>query len=245
MSDRQFLLVTDLDNTLVGDDLAMLALHQKLRAVRHQIYLIYATGRSYSSARRLQDRKQLLEPDYWITGVGTEIYQQADRDLVWAEQLSQNWDRDAVVEIAAAFPDLTPQTEQEQNPWKVSYLLYSAMADAIVQDLRSKLAQAGLEAQVIYSSSEDVDILPRLGNKGLAMTYLRKRLQIPAEKTLVCGDSGNDISLFQQNTPGVLVGNARSELLEWYQQQGQLHHYLAEAMYAGGILEALDHLGWV
>ena len=237
----QLLLVTDLDNTLVGDDQALLALNQKLSAQRDRLHLIYATGRSYASARRLQARVQLLEPDYWVTGVGTEIYQNADRNLDWAERLSQDWNQQEVAAIAALFPELIFQDEAEQNPWKLSFLLHSDQAEAIVAALRSKLEQTGLAAQVIFSSNEDVDIVPKSGDKGLAMAYLAELLQMPLDKTLVCGDSGNDISLFQQSTLGVIVNNAQPELLAWHRQFGQPHHYLARSGYAGAIAEALEY----
>jgi sucrose-6-phosphatase len=237
----QLLLVTDLDNTLVGDDDALTRLNETLLAQRDRLHLIYATGRSYASARRLQARQQLLEPDYWVTGVGTEIYQNTDRNPDWADRLSQDWDQQAVAAIAALFPELVPQDEVEQNPWKLSFILHSEQAEAIVSALRSKLEQAGLAAQVIFSSNEDVDLVPKSGDKGLATTHLRELLQMPPEKTLVCGDSGNDISLFQQSTLGVIVNNAQPELLTWHQQFGQSQHYLARSRCAGGILEALQH----
>lgn len=237
----RFLLVTDLDNTLVGDDPATLALNQILGSFDEAFCLVYATGRSYASARQLQSEKQLLEPNFWVTGVGTEIYAGDQLDLQWAEKLSQNWDRDAIVSVTRAFPELLPQPESEQNPWKLSFLLYSDHAHQILCDLQETLTAAGLAAQIVFSSNVDVDILPRQGDKGLAMTYLRQGLRIAPEKTLVCGDSGNDISLFQHSTLGVIVQNARSELLEWYQQSGRSHHYLAKSGYAAGILEALRH----
>ena len=235
----KFLLVTDLDHTLVGDDQALLSLNQKLIAARPHLGLIYATGRSYASARRLQQEVQLLEPDYWVTGVGTEIYQQGERDLAWAEQLSQGWHREQIIHIAQAFPDLVPQPNQEQNPWKISFFLRSYQAEQILAELRHKLAQADITAQVIFSSNRDVDILPISGDKGLAMTHLRQKMQVPSHYTLVCGDSGNDISLFQQNTLGVIVGNAQPELRQWQQKHSQPQHYQAQSNYAWGILEAL------
>lgn len=237
----KFLLVTDLDNTLVGDEQATLTLNHQLLAMRGQIGLIYATGRSYASAQQLKVEQQLLQPDYWVTGVGTEIYAQGLQDQNWAEQLSQDWNREAIALLTQSIPELIPQPADEQNPWKLSFLLHSNAATATLTDLQTQLMQARLSAQVIFSSDEDVDILPHNGNKGLAITHLRKRLKILPEKTLVCGDSGNDISLFQQSTLGVIVGNARSELLEWYRQHGQPHQYLANSAYASGILEALNH----
>lgn len=243
----KFLLVTDLDNTLVGDQQALLCLNRKLAAYAGQVHLIYATGRSYASARQLQQEAQLLEPAYWITGVGTEIYCQNQQDASWAERLSQNWDREAIVSLTQSFPQLVPQSQAEQNPWKISFFLRSYQSnhltedspEALLADLRSQLAHHNLSAQVVFSSNRDVDILPQQGDKGLAMNHLRTQLQVPPEQTLVCGDSGNDISLFQQSTLGVLVNNAQPELLHWYRTLAQPRHYLAQSGYAWGILEAL------
>jgi sucrose-6-phosphatase len=236
-----FLLVTDLDNTLVGDNAALLRLNQKLLANRDRLYLVYATGRSYALARQLQAEQDLIEPDYWLTGVGTEIYRQDERDSDWAECLSQDWNRESVVDLASKFPDLIIQPQAEQNPWKLSFLIAPELADTILANLQALIVQAGLKAQIIFSNDEDVDILPKNGDKGLAMTYLRKKLGTPPEKTLVCGDSGNDISLFQQNTLGLIVSNARSELLSWHRLCGESRHYLSRAPFASGILEAIAH----
>ncbi len=236
-----FLLVTDLDNTLVGDTAALLRFNQKILANRDRLHLVYATGRSYALARQLQAEQDLIEPDYWVTGVGTEIYRKDERDSAWAECLSQDWNRDSVAAIASAFSDLTIQPKAEQNPWKLSFSIDPELADSVLANLQALIAQAGLKAQIIFSNDEDVDILPKHGDKGLAMTYLRERLGIPPNKTLVCGDSGNDISLFQQNTLGLIVRNARSELMAWYRLCGESRHYLSRASFADGILEAIAH----
>jgi sucrose-6-phosphatase len=235
------LLVTDLDNTLVGDDQALAALNEQLMADRSQLYLVYATGRSYASACGLQAEKQLLEPDYWITGVGSEIYNQGNLDRDWAIKLSQGWQREAVLTIAQAFPELQLQDPPEQNPLKASFHLDPTASAALLTNLQHELNQANLPAQLVFSSGRDVDILPQPANKGNAVAYLQNNLRMPLETTLVCGDSGNDISLFEQPARGVIVGNAQAELLEWVQVYGQPHHYLAQSACAGGILEALAY----
>jgi sucrose-6F-phosphate phosphohydrolase len=235
------LLVTDLDNTLVGDDAGTSKLNQWLSRAQAPVYLAYSTGRSYDSARRLMAERALLEPDYWITAVGTEIYSQKSLDPTWAGQLSEDWDLEAVSDMAARFKALERQPEPDQGRWKVSFYLDNLADAPILEELQGKLTDAGLAAQVIFSGSRDVDIVPDAGNKGNATTYLRRQLGMKPDETLVCGDSGNDISLYQQQERGVIVGNALPELLSWYQQQGQSHHYLARTNYAWGILEGLKH----
>jgi len=238
----KFLLVTDLDNTLVGDDEATQVLNQFLQSKRAQICLVYATGRSHASTSELIAQKQLLAPDYLIAGVGSEIYHDGTLDLDLAEDLSQGWDKMARSSLAQQFSQLKSQSPKEQNPWKISYSLEPAAENSsTVQALQQKLTESGLPAQIIFSSNRDVDILPQTSNKGKAITYLQKRLQIPSEATLVCGDSGNDISMFEQDVRGVIVANALSELLEWHRECGTENHYLAGSACAWGIMEGMAY----
>jgi len=237
----KYILATDLDNTLVGDDRATKTLNQKLTAKRQELYLIYATGRSYSFAVELMHEKQLLEPDYWVTGVGTEIYHQSQRDTSWERKISDQWEPQIITSIAQSFKELSPQSLQEQNPWKISFYLNQRQNSGILEELKTQLNELGLAYQMIFSSDRDVDILPYNANKGLAITYLRKHLHIPVELTLVCGDSGNDIHLFEQSTLGIIVSNAQLELIKWYECNPSPNLYWSNCSYAWGIIEGLQY----
>lgn len=237
----KFLLATDLDNTLVGDDVATYTLNERIQAQRDRFCLVYATGRSHASTRDLIAEKHLLEPDYLIAGVGSEIYHKGILDPVWAESLSQNWQRDAIETITQQFSLLKPQSSREQNPWKISFTIDSTPATPVtLQRLEQELSKTQLSWQIIFSSNRDLDILPKNSNKGKALTYLQTRLGMEAEATVVCGDSGNDIGMFEQKVCGVIVANAQPELLKWHQEWGQKHHYLAQSPYAWGMLEGLQ-----
>ncbi|MBW4574528.1 MAG: sucrose-phosphate phosphatase [Aphanothece sp. CMT-3BRIN-NPC111] len=245
-----FLLVTDLDNTLVGDDAALKELNQLLNRHRqeHGTKIVYATGRSLALYRVLTTEQQLLQPDALVAAVGTEIYLDVSDtpDKEWSEKLSQGWDRDLVVASAAHFADLVPQPETEQRPFKVSFFLTEAAAVEVLPRLESLLKDHGIDAKLIYSGGNDLDILPRNGDKGLAVQFLRQRWGIDATQTVVCGDSGNDISLFSVGEErGIIVGNARPELRLWYDINPAKHRYLAKAACAGGILEGLNYFGFL
>lgn len=238
---EKLLLISDLDNTWVGDTEALQRLQIYLGDRREQLHLVYATGRSFSSAKALQGEVGLLEPDYWVTAVGSEIYHRDNLDQGWANYLSDHWQRDAIQAIADGYGELIPQSPLEQNPWKISYHLEPSAPVKIVDHLRVRLAQTEIPVQVIFSSGKDVDLLPRRSNKGNATRYLQKHLAVAAEKTLVCGDSGNDISLFETQCRGVIVHNAQPELLQWHHHRGDSRHYLAQSSYAGAILEAIAY----
>jgi sucrose-6F-phosphate phosphohydrolase len=246
----QFLFVTDLDNTFVGDDQALAILSRKLveHRTQHGTVIVYSTGRSLTLYRELEQEKSLIQPDILVLSVGTEIYHTnaPEPDPDWSQHLSHGWDREAVVEITAHFADLEPQPDTEQTPFKASYFLHETVAADLIPQLKAALGDRGLDAQVIYSSGQDLDILPRRANKGAATTFLQQKLNIAPEKTVVCGDSGNDLSLFQDaNSRGVIVGNARPELLDWHHANPSGDRYLAQARCAGGILEGLHYFGFL
>ncbi len=237
----KYLFVTDLDNTLVGDRMGTALLNHYLGYRRDDFYIVYATGRSYDSASALMIDEKLLEPDYWVVSVGSEIYHDDRLDLDWATHISYNWDRHRVEMIAKSFSFLTPQPEKEQNPWKVSFFVSDGVRAEQIHTLDEELKRSHLSTQVIYSSGKDLDILPARGNKGNAIAYLQSRLSVDPNFTIVCGDSGNDISLFQLASKGVIVSNAQDELLNWYNQSRKDSLYLSQSPYAHGILEALKH----
>ncbi len=245
--DNKICIVTDLDNTLVGNAPATQKFNRKILEWEGRVRLVYATGRSYQSARQLQEEETLLEPDYWITGVGSEIYQGESIVTGWSTYLSHLWDRSALWKIAKQvsrdFPGLIPQPEDTFNEYKISFYLYHDEADQILEILRDRISHAGLAAQVIYSSDEDVDILPMRCDKGLATRYVMNKIGFENHNTIVCGDSGNDVGLFKQETLGIVVGNARSELLDWCRNNSGETVLFARSACAEGILEGLGHFG--
>lgn len=246
-----FLFVTDLDHTLVGDDNALKELNQQLSQHRQEYgtKIVYATGRSRSSYHQLKAEKQLLDPDALIASVGTEIYDDDGHDApdpAWSEELSPGWDRELAVATAGHYADLVPQEDSEQRPFKVSYLLTEEAAVEVLPRLESQLSERGLDVKLIYSGGKDLDILPRNADKGLAVQFLQQKWGIDATRSVVCGDSGNDIALFSVGTSrGIIVGNARPELRQWYDKNPADYRYLAEARCAGGILEGLHHFGFL
>jgi sucrose-6-phosphatase len=246
----KFLFVTDLDNTLVGDDDALERLNQQLIQHReeHGTVIVYATGRSLPLFEELRSEKPLIKPDLLVLAVGTEIYRQdgGTPDPTWASQLNYRWDREKVRAIAAQFNDLTPQSQTEQGPFKASYFLEEPASKEVLACLEAELKDQGLDAQLVYSSGHDLDILPKRANKGAAVGFLQQSFQIPKERTVVCGDSGNDLSMFQANhSRGIIVGNAQPELLNWHHENPSGDRYLAQSHCAGGILEGLKHFGFI
>ncbi|MFB2768089.1 sucrose-phosphate phosphatase [Pelatocladus sp. BLCC-F211] len=232
------LIVIDLDHTLIRNEQANATLNERLEAIRNYIYLVYVTSHSYASSYKQIVQAKFLKPDYLITSVGSEIYQQGVLlEENWANYISKDWNRDTIWAIASQFSALKPQPESEQTPWKLSFALDMTASLHVIDDLRDLLNFAGLRTQVIFSNGLDVDILPQSSDKGKAIVYLQQLLEIQANATIICGGSGNDISLFRLPSPGIIVGNAQTELLWWYYKTRYPRHYLTHYPYAVGILE--------
>ncbi|PSB02315.1 sucrose-phosphate phosphatase [Merismopedia glauca] len=244
-----FLFVTDLDNTLVGDRASLQELNQLLEHHRqtHGTKIVYATGRSLYLYQQLASEANLLVPDALIAAVGTEIYlnRETSPHIDWANHLNLGWNRETVVNIAAEFADLLPQSHSEQGNFKVSYFLAAAAAVEVLPRLESLLESEKIEAKLIYSSGKDLDIIPRQSDKGLAVKFMQNYWQMTPDQTVVCGDSGNDIPLFSVGEErGIVVGNAQPELSLWCEVNPVSYRYQAKANYAGGILEGLMYFGF-
>ncbi len=245
----KFLFVTDLDNTLVGDDQALAQLNNSLQKHRQEYgtRIIYATGRSPDLYQELKEAKNLLDPDALVLSVGTEIYIDGSPhpNSTWSEKISSGWNRHKVVATTTQFPELKPQPESEQRPLKVSFFLEQSLS-TILPQLESELQKSKLNVKLIYSSGKDLDIVPQSSDKGQAVHFLQQKWKFVAEHTVVCGDSGNDIALFANGVErGIIVGNARPELLQWHNEHPNVYRYLAQNSCAGGILEGLEHFGFL
>ncbi len=246
-----FLFVTDLDNTLIGDEKSLKILNQQLSQHRQNYgtKIVYATGRSLFLYRQLTTQQSLLPPDALITSVGTEIYLNLNEDIFnseWAEIIAPGWNRNQVIATAANFSELILQPTSEQALFKVSYYLTESVAEGVLHQLKLVLHERGLDVKLIYSGGKDLDIIPQEADKGLAVQFLQQKWGFDGTKTVVCGDSGNDISLFSVGeSRGIIVGNARPELRQWHEVNPNNYRYLAKAKYASGIIEGLPHFGCI
>lgn len=237
------LLVTDIDNTLLGDDEGLARLLATLERHRDRVAFGIATGRTLSSALEILAEHGVPRPDVLVTSVGSEIWYGSEppwEDLEWRREIDREWRRDAVRGVLEGRRGLRLQAASEQRAFKVSFT-FEPGAVTGARDIGRLLASHGLEARVIVSHRRFLDVLPRRAGKGAAVRYLARRWGFPLERVLVAGDSGNDAAMLLLDSPAVVVGNHDPELAPLRGRDG-LH--FARGRAAAGVLEGAEHLGF-
>jgi len=238
----EFLVITDIDNTLMGDDAALQTLLTLLETHYDRIGFGVATGRSITSTQALFERKGLALPEILITSVGSEIYYRSDAftDKGWQRHISKWWDREKIENLLTSLDFLELQEPEHQFPFKLSY--YMSPKNNRIAKINAILNHNKCHCTVIYSHDKYLDILPHRASKGKAVRYLSYKWDIPLQNIIVCGDSGNDQEMLVGSAMGVVVGNYAQELETL---KGKRRIYFSPENYAAGIIDGLHHYGLI
>jgi sucrose-6F-phosphate phosphohydrolase len=234
-----FLLISDLDDTLLGDDSALERFSHFRKSLGERLTLVFASGRFYESIQRDVETTLLPAPIMVIGGVGSEIRGFPDGQFngTWIERIANHWSTERARQVLSGIDGLELQPDQCQSDFKLSYFYRQATADQLA-DLQQLLATAGIESEMIYSSERDLDFLPRGVDKGSAAKFVAGYLGFPDKRVLVAGNSGNDVSLFAHGFGGIVVGNAHQELKHMAEN---FVSYQARMAYADGVREGIEY----
>lgn len=233
------ILITDVDNTLTGDDEAVAKLLRELKQAGSFTGFGIATGRSKESALEKLEELGTPPPDILITSNGASIRYGSDltEDKAWKRHINYRWEPDAIRAVMDEIPGVYPQKAEEQHPFKISYTIDFRKAPTVA-GIRRLLREAGLRVDLTCSLKMYLDLMPIRASCGLAIRYLAFKWGIPFDHLLVAGDSGNDEDMLRGETLGVVVGNHSPELDKL---RGRPRIYFAEECHANGILEGIAH----
>lgn len=236
-------LVCDIDNTLTGDREGLRNLFKNLKEAGTEIGFGIATGRNFTSTLKVLKEWEIPLPDLLITGVGSQIFYGPNlvEDQSWQQHIRYRWKREAILEAMGDIPHLRFQPRSEQLPCKISYYIDPKKGIDLAAIARH-LRRLDLSANIIYSHQAYLDLLPVRASKGSAVRFFCDKWGIPLEHLLVVGDSGSDEEMLSGNTLGAVVGNYSPELEHLHEDPSI---YFAKGHHAWGILEALEHYGFI
>lgn len=269
MTETRLLLCTDLDRTLIPNGTQ--AEHPQARSrfnqfcQRHDLTLVYVTGRDQGLVKQAIKNYQLPLPDFAITDVGSKIYQITDQQwtpwLNWDNEIEPDWNGFSHQQIKILLSDITSLKLQEltkQNTHKLSYYLPIALDHKLIIDqIQEKLEQKGIAASLIWSIDEPksiglLDVLPQNATKLHAIKFLQQELGYQQNEVIFAGDSGNDLPVLGSDVRSILVANASQEIKQAAIDLAQ-HNHNSHALfianndesnngnYAAGILQGIEH----
>jgi len=235
-------IISDIDNTLLGDEKALELLMQNLEKDKDQVVFGIATGRTVDSALEVLEENNVPVPDVIISSVGAEIYYGKDvvPDKGWGAHISYKWYRHKIEFLLKQFDFLKIQEGETQRKFKLSYYIDGTnlnMEDTLAQ-IHALLTKNKCRYNLIYSHQQYIDILPYRASKGKAIRYLAYKWNTPLSNILVCGDSGNDEEMLRGEMPAIVVGNHSEELNHL---KGTRNVYFSDASYTAGILDGITH----
>lgn len=232
------MIITDIDNTLLGDPKSLQELKAVLNDNQERLGFAAASGRSIELCDAALKDHRLPPLDIVIASVGAEIYYGDQRfpDRGWAKHISYKWKREKILDVLGKFDFLALQGPETQKEFKISFFL-KEQADHL-KEIEKELRAHKCHCNLIYSHEKFLDILPSRASKGRAVRYLSYKWDIPIENIMVCGDSGNDEEMLVGESLAVVVANYSRELESI---RGRRKVYFAHQPYSAGILEGIYH----
>jgi len=233
-------LFTDIDQTLLGDSESLRVFCAVMQANRKRAAFGVVTGRRFESALAVLKKHGVPLPDVVISGLGTRIHYGSNltEDSHWADHVDHDWNHARIRRALDDLPGLKLQPRNLQGRLKISYYYDPELAPPAA-DLVALLHQQDLNANVIVSFGQFLDVIPARASKGQALRYAALRLGIPLGQVLAAGGSGADEDMIRGNTLGVVVANRHDEELSALVDLERV--YYSDRAHAAGLLDALEH----
>lgn len=237
---KDLVLATDLDGTFLGgSDEERARFYEWIEANRDRVGLIFVTGRDPGFVSDLTRRRGVPKPDYVIGDVGTTIAEMGpDHILAPIEaleaEIKEAWGTNGGA-VQAALSQIDGLSLQSTGfRYRVSYDLEPARFDRTAHDI---VADLGLDT--LISDNRFFDVLPKGVSKGPSLLRLLAHVGIENRRTLVAGDTLNDLSMLSLGLPAVAVGGSEDALIEKVASMD--HVYAATEAGVSGIAEAILH----
>lgn len=236
---RSLILAADLDGTLLGGSDGDRRRLADLFEAEDKFQVVFLTGRSLETIRPCLTDPLVPTPDYIVGDVGATVVSGRTLDPIQPlqDELERAWPGRKPVELALEpFPFLERQDVPQER--RCSYCVPGEQW--ITRQLLQRVEAIG--CCVVFSAGRYIDVLPQGVSKGTTLVKLIGHEKLDPDAVVVAGDSLNDLSMFETQFKGVVVGNAELDLK---QRVGNFESVvIAQSQGAGGILEGLEYHGF-
>lgn len=227
-SNHSLLLATDLDGTFLGgSEQERSEFYQYIQSQRDRILLVYVTGRELDRIRKLFDEEpNIPKPEYIIGDVGTTIVHGDTFEPISVLQdwVAQTWGNanEQIKELLANEPGIELQPV---NPdYRVSYYY---KPEILQPETIQKVIDAGFDTILSYDirlNYHYFDVMPKGVSKGPTLLKFLAEMNFNPDDTITCGDTLNDLSLFETGLKGIAVGNSEPKLVEKIQTMDNVYY---------------------
>jgi len=223
-SNHSLLLATDLDGTFLGgSDVQRYEFYQYIHDQRDRILLVYVTGRELDRITELYEDPNIPQPDYIIADVGTTIVDGKTFEPISVVQdwVVQKWGNanEQVKSLLANEPGIELQLI---NPnYRVSYYYEP---ESLQPSTIQKVIDAGFDCILSYYTYFYFDVMPKGVSKGPTLLRFLAEMNLNPDDTIACGDTLNDLSLFETGLKGIAVGNSEPRLVEKIQTMENVYY---------------------
>jgi HAD superfamily hydrolase (TIGR01484 family) len=217
---------TTIDSPLQKDPSERLV--KAVRAIENVYYVCAATGRGWSSAKRVLQGLSLVDP--CIISAGTQICDPINGNILWQCDFELGA-INKVLEVARQYPEykvIYNDSEEDEYLYggldaahlKIVEAVYVFelifIPQAIAPEIVAKLSEIeGIAATLVVAQRKgfnDIHVTNHKATKEHAVVELLTRLGVEKKNTIGIGDGHNDMHLFNAVNHKVAMGNAVDEL---------------------------------
>jgi len=238
IAQKDMVLATDLDGTFLGgEDAARRRFYDWIEANRARIGLIFVSGRDPGFISNLTRKQGVPRPDFVVGDVGTTIAEVGADHLLapiseLEDEIARAWGEASATVQATLHKARGLKLQSTGFRYRVSYDMDPERFDAAILD---RIADLGLDA--LISDNRYLDVLPKGVSKGPSLLRLLTHLGIDNRRTLVAGDTLNDLSMLTLGLPAVAVGGSEQDLIDRVADLDHVH--VADGVGVAGIAEAI------
>lgn len=133
--------------------------------------------------------------------------------------VAQQWGnaKERVIELLANEPGIELQPVETKR-----YVSYCYQPGALQPSTIQKVIEAGFD--YILSADIFLDVMPKGVSKGPTLLKFIEEMKLNPNNTITCGDTLNDLSLFETRLKGIAVGNSEPKLIEKIQTMENVYY---------------------